>query len=360
MKYILGIDTTFHSSCVSLVDETGKVLANHKNDIDFDNQDAKKFLNFHNRNVLSLAKPILDKYGKDIFLVSASCQDGPFHSMPVGVIAANSIGHFLNKSVVGVNHDMAHIHANWLDRDEKDFSFPIVSLNVSGAHSNIYLVENPGKARKISEIIWRNNPKKFGGLGALFDVVCYYLNIKVKKGGGGLYFERLASSGESKLKKSLKDIMIRKKDGNFHIDNVESGIVRALESYWYSCLEGDALKEFQRNFAASLSEIIFNFLVKIMAQTAKETNAREIHLAGGVALDKSLNSKLATYCKDSNFNFKFPLKPDYCRDNAAMTAISGYFKWRYSDQKKDNKFLTIEPLEWYYKYYAEHFSKLKK
>lgn len=357
MKYILGIDTTFHSSCVGLINEKGNVLENKKIDIDFDDQNAKKFFNFHNQSVLSLVKPILDKYGKDIFLISASCKDGPFHSMPVGAIVANSIGFFLDKNVVRANHDMAHVHANWLDRNEKDFLFPIVSLNVSGAHSNIYLIKNLGEVKKISEIIWRDDPERFGGLGALFDVICYSLNIRIKKGEGGLRFEKLANLGEPKFKEFLRDITIRKKKENFHFSNMELGISEALKGLGYYYLKGDILEKIQRDFSASLSEIIFDSLTGVLARVAKETGAQEIHLSGGVALDKTLNSKLATYCRNNNISYKFPLRPEYCRDNAAMTAISGYFNWKYSNYDRDNKFLAIEPLEWYYKYYAKHFSR---
>ncbi len=357
MKYILGVDTTFHSSGVGLIDEKGNVLLNKKIDLDFDDQKDKKFFNFHNRNILSLAKPILDKYGKDIFLISASCEDGPFHSMPVGAIVANSISYLLNKNIVGVNHEIAHMHANWLDRDEKDFSFPSISLNISGAHSNIYLIKNLTEAEKISEIIWRDDPEKFGGLGALFDEICESLNIKIKKGGGGLCFEKLASLGKPKYKNKLEDFAIREKNGNFFLGSMKSSILSALKSLGYFHLKGDVLEKFRKDFAASLSEILFDSLIDAVAQAAKETGAREIHLVGGVALDKALNSKMAFFCEENNFKYKFPLKPEYCRDNAAMTAISGYFRWKYSNYDRDKKFLTIEPAKWYHKYYAKLYGK---
>jgi len=357
MKYILGIDTTFHSCGVGLIDEKGSVLLNEKIDIDFGDQYAKRFFNFHNRNVLSLVKPIFDKYEKDIFLVSASCEDGPFHAMPVGAIVANSMSYLFDKNIVGVNHEIAHMHANWLDRNEKDFSFPIISLNISGAHSNIYLIKDSAEPEKISEIIWREDPERFGGLGALFEDICASLDIKIKKGGGGICFEKLASLGEPKFKKEFEDFSIRKKNGEFCLVGTESGLFDALKSLEGRYSKENGLEKFQRDVCASLSEILFNSLVDAVAQVVKESGAQEIHLAGGVALDKALNSKMATFCEDNNFNFKFPLKPEYCRDNAAMVAISGYFKWKYPGYDGDKEFLTIEPAEWYYKYYTKRYCK---
>lgn len=356
MKYVLGIDTTFHSSGVALIDEEGQVLSNTKIDIDFDNENARKFFNFHNQNVLSLTKPLLDKYGNDIFLISASSEDGPFHSMPVGAIVANSLSYFLHKKIVGVDHHIAHIHASWLDRKEGDFSFPIVCLSISGANSSVYLVKNILEVEKISDIIWRDDSHEFRGLGVLFAVICHNIDNKVKKGKGGLRFENLASMGDPIFKEELQNFVFIKKGKNILINNVVPNLTDALRKLGYHSLSGEALEKFRKNFAASLSEILFDSLVGAVIQIAKEVGAREIHLTGGVALDKNLSSKLFTRCEKSNFNFKTPIKPEYCRDNAAMTAISGYFKWKYSDFNLDKKFLTIKPSEWYFRYYAKYFS----
>lgn len=357
MRYILGIDTTFHSCGVGLVDEKGNVILDEINNIDFGDQNAKKFINFHNRNALSLIKPILDRYGEDIFLISASCEDGPFHSMPVGAIIANSISCLLNKRAVGVNHEIAHLHANWLERDQKDFSFPIISLNLSGAHSNIYLIKNLAGAEKISEIFWREDPERFGGLGALFEDICYSLKMNIKKGEGGMCFEKMASLGEPRYRKNLKDFAVREKDGDFYLGSMEFSFFRELKNLQNCYSKKSEPKKFQKDICASISEILFDSVVNAVAQVARKTGAREVHLVGGVALDRALSSKMSFFCEKNNLNFKLPLKPEYCRDNAAMVAISGYFKWKYQDYDRDKEFLTIEPAEWYTKYYVKRHSK---
>lgn len=359
MKYILGIDTTFHTSSVGLVDENGKVLINKRKDIDFTDENAKKFFNFHNKSTLSLLQPILNKYLDDIVLVSASSEEGLFHSVSVGAIIANSISCFFGKNIVGINHEIGHLHSNWLNRNPSDFLFPIISLNISGAHSNIYLIKDYWNIQKVSEIIWQTDSEKFGGLGALFDLICYQLNIAITKGGGGSYLEKIAQSGKPKYKKNLKYLIAKKKNGNFHFDEVETNISKTLNKLKYYSLVGKSLEEFQKDFSLSILDVLFESLASVMLQVAKETMSKEIHLVGGVALNKILSTKLNNHCQNCHLDFKKPLKPEFCGDNGAMAAISGFYKWKYSNLANSD-FLTIEPSNWYYSYYAKYFAEKSK
>jgi N6-L-threonylcarbamoyladenine synthase len=356
MRYILGIDTTFHTSGVGLVDENGKVLVNQKVDLDFTNENAEKFFNFHNKNTLSLIKPLLDEYLKDIFLISAVSQEGTFHAMPVGAIIANTLSYFLDKKIIGVNHEIAHLYSNWLERDKKDFLFPIVSLNISGAHSNIYLIRSHQEIEKVSEIIWRDEQEKFGGLGALFDRICVLLNIKISTGEGGLYLEKLARLGKPKYYNDFKSLRIEKNNKDFKFENIIGYISEKIKTLGYYSFKEGWRERFQRDVATSILNVLFDSLVIMLREVAKEFRAKEIHLAGGVAANVMLNHKVMDFCKSSGLNFKAPLKPEFCGDNGAMTAIAGYYQWQSAGSSGDKEFLTIEPSNWYYKYYAKYFS----
>ncbi len=357
MKYILGIDTTFHTCGVGLVNENGKVFANEKIDVDFTDEDAKKFFNFHNRSALSLIKPLLDKYSNDIFLVSASSEEGTFHSMPVGAIIANAISYLMGKKIVGVSHEVSHLHSNWLNRDSKDFLFPIVSLNISGAHSNIYLLKSVQEIKKIGEIIWSDNAEQFTGLGAFFDRLCFLMDINIKKGDGGLYLENIAKKGEPKYKKDLGDVKIAKVGENFQCSDIVRYASEKLKELNYWSFGDEERKKFQQDFSASFLDVLFGALTGVLKKTAEECGAKEIHLVGGAAANKILEHKLAEFCKEKNLNFKTPLRLEFCGDNAAMTALLGYYKWKHGGSDVESDFLAIKPSDWYYKYYCKNFLK---
>lgn len=358
-RYILGIDTVYHSSGVGLIDENGKVIINEKKDIDFTNENAQEFYNFLIKNTLSSIKPILDEYAEDIFLISVSCEEGMFHSMPVGAVIANSISYFFDKQIVGVSHGTAHMHANWLDRKDEDIKFPVVCLNISGGHSDIYLLRSHCDIEKMADIFWTEKQDRFGGLGALFYEVCYLMNMKVKKGQGGQLLESLARLGEPRYAKELGDIEMKKEEKNYFFRNIKLHILEKLKSLQYYSLDMNSEKAeiLRRDFASSFLQVLFNFLVLAVAQAAKESGSKEIHLAGGAAVNDLLKLKIENYCKESGLNFKVPMEKEYCGDNGSMAAISGYFKWKYSHFDLEEKFLTIKPTSWYYKYYASHYDK---
>lgn len=359
MKYILGIDTTFHSSAVGLIDETGKVIINEKVDLDFTSQEAKKFFNFHNRNLPSLLKPILEKYSKDIFLISASSLEGPFHAMPVGAVVANALSHILGKNIVGVKHENAHIHANWLDRSNQDFDFPIVGLNASGAHTSVYAMKDPLDITKVAELRWRENQEKPTGLGALFDVICESMGIMLKKGDGGACLEKLALSGEPKFKEIISDWPMKKEGGCLHMENTDLYIIEKLKSLGFRSLAGEKREKFQKDFSSSVSQVLFDLLISELFQSAKKIGAKEIHLVGGITLNKIFYQKLSSFCAEHGLGFKIPVKPEFCLDNGAMVAISGLMKWQNGALSREEKdgFLTIEPSDYYYKYYVNNVLK---
>lgn len=358
MKYILGIDTTFHASGIGLIGEDGKVLINEKIDINFNNENAEKFFHLHTKNILSLIKPVIEKYSKDIFLISVVNQKGPFHSMPVGVVIANTLSYFFGKEIVGVDHEISHLYSNWLDRNQSSFNFPIITLSISGAHTNIWLMKSHGDISVIRKIFFQEDVEKFSGLGAFFSWMCADgFGIKINKGDGGALLEKLALNGEPKYCEQLK-FQIKNENEGFRFFNIRDYLTEKIKELGYHSLVGKECEQFQKDFTRSLLEVIFDMLVKMIGETAADFDAKEIHLAGGAAVNTFLIDKLKKFCEDKNLIFRKPATPNYCGDNGVMTAMAGYYQWELlTPEEKKNKFLHIKPSSWYYKYYVNNFLK---
>lgn len=58
----------------------------------------------------------------------------------MGNAIANTLGVFLNKPVIEVNHIFGHIFSALLDRDIDQLPLPRVALTASGGHNELYLV----------------------------------------------------------------------------------------------------------------------------------------------------------------------------------------------------------------------------
>ena len=57
---------------------------------------------------------------------------------------------------------------------------------------------------------------------------------------------------------------------------------------------------------------------------------KEIAISGGVSANSYLRSELKKLSTEKKFNLYIP-KFEYCTDNAAMIAITGYFKYLEKD-----------------------------
>ena len=80
------------------------------------------------------------------------------------------------------------------------------------------------------------------------------------------------------------------------------------------------------DLACSFQESVVDVLVSKTIKAAKEYNVKHIIVAGGVAANKGLRETLtAEVEKNSKIKVTFP-SFKYCTDNAAMIAVSGYFK----------------------------------
>src|SRR5690606_38898855 len=81
------------------------------------------------------------------------------------------------------------------------------------------------------------------------------------------------------------------------------------------------------DLAASFQTSAVTVLVDKTINAQKEYNAKHIIVAGGVAANKGLRNLMTEkVSKLDNVRLTFP-SFEYCTDNAAMIAVSGYFKY---------------------------------
>ncbi|MAO33662.1 MAG: hypothetical protein CMD03_02785 [Flavobacteriales bacterium] len=71
--------------------------------------------------------------------------------------------------------------------------------------------------------------------------------------------------------------------------------------------------------------IVFILIDKI-EKAIQKTGIKEIAISGGVSANSYLRTELQKLADQKNYNLYIP-KFQYCTDNAAMIAISGYFKY---------------------------------
>lgn len=346
--YTLGIDTTFHTSGLALVDKDNKVKFNKSIEIDFSDQEANKFFNSHIKNLMTLFLMLNDKLWDKIDLISVINEEGAFHSIPVGVAMACVLSQVRNKNIVGVNHEIAHLYSSWLERSQEGFKFPIVTLSISGAHSAIYYQKSHKQIEKLTSVLWNVQEDSFQGIAALFDEFCRKLGFKIQTiGNGGIVLFNLAQKGKELDFPELNKIKAKYKKKIMTIFAVKEAIEEICLNYQKMLSE----KEFQQNLSLNFLNHIFKILGQGILKFAKSYKAKEMHLVGGVSANSIFRKIVKDIAFRNGFDFKAPLKNEFCGDNAAMVAVRGKYK---SVFLKKQNFISVQPSQWYYKYYCKN------
>ena len=80
------------------------------------------------------------------------------------------------------------------------------------------------------------------------------------------------------------------------------------------------------DLCASIQHSIISILLEKIELAILNTGIKEIAIAGGVSANSYLRDELTKLSQINNFNLYIP-KFEYCTDNAAMIAISGYYEY---------------------------------
>jgi N6-L-threonylcarbamoyladenine synthase len=88
----------------------------------------------------------------------------------------------------------------------------------------------------------------------------------------------------------------------------------------------DFIEHHKEDLAASLEHTIVEILMKKLRKAAKDHKIRQVAVAGGVSANNGLRNAFRDHAKRFGWKIFIP-KFSYTTDNAAMIAITGYYKY---------------------------------
>ncbi|WP_026770227.1 tRNA (adenosine(37)-N6)-threonylcarbamoyltransferase complex transferase subunit TsaD [Asinibacterium sp. OR53] len=234
---------------------------------------------------------------------------GLIGSLLVGTQFAKSLALSLNKPLIGVHHMQAHVLANLIDENRP--SFPFLCLTVSGGHTQIVLAKSPLELEVIGETI-------DDAAGEAFDKTAKLLGLPYP---GGPLIDKYAKLGDP-LRFKFAEPQIPELDFSF------SGLKTSV-LYFLQKQEPGFIEQNLHDLCASVQHTIIHILLKKVKKAVQETGVKQVCIAGGV----SANSGLRTALQELGVKYKwqtFIPKFEYCTDNAAMIAITAYYKYQAS------------------------------
>jgi N6-L-threonylcarbamoyladenine synthase len=142
---------------------------------------------------------------------------------------------------------------------------------------------------------------------------------------GGPHVDRLAKQGNP-IRFSLSKPRIKGLDYSF------SGLKTSFLYFLRDNLKENEnfIEENLNDLCASLQHTIIDILMDKLKKAAKETGINEITVAGGVSANSGLGNALKVNAEKYHWNLIIP-KFEYTMDNAAMIAITGYYKFLNSE-----------------------------
>jgi N6-L-threonylcarbamoyladenine synthase len=240
----------------------------------------------------------------DLDAIAVTCGPGLVGALLVGVETAKSLAFALGKPLIGVNHLAGHLAAIFLG-DDVPPPFPHVALLVSGGHTALIRVDEPGRTSLLGAT-------RDDAAGEAFDKVGKLLGLGYP---GGVAIDRLAATGNPRAVELPRALPARD-DLDFSFSGLKTAVATRLAKTGVP--EGAALAD----FCASFQTAVVDVLVRKSRRALVREGLGALVVCGGVAANRGLRTALAEAAREDGFGLFIP-PPKRCTDNAAMIAAEG-------------------------------------
>ncbi|MBE9517447.1 MAG: tRNA (adenosine(37)-N6)-threonylcarbamoyltransferase complex transferase subunit TsaD [Bacteroidetes bacterium] len=271
----------------------------------------------HQQNIVPVVDRALKEAGissRDIDAVAFTRGPGLLGSLLVGSSFTKGFTAALGIPMIEVNHLQAHIMVHFIQSSVSmghSPRFPFLCLLVSGGHTQLVVVRD----HHTMEILGRTIDD---AAGEAFDKCAKLLGLPYP---GGPHVDRLAQQGDG-LRFTFNKPRLAGFDYSF------SGLKTSFLYYLRDQLKTDPefVEKNKADLAASLQHTIIDILLNKLRNAMEHTGINQIALAGGVSANSGLRSAMEREAEKRNWELFVP-PLIFTTDNAAMIAITGYYRY---------------------------------
>lgn len=245
----------------------------------------------------------------DIDMIGVTYGPGLVGALLMGVATAKAISFARNIPLVGVNHMIGHISANYIEH--KDLEPPFMALIVSGGHTNIVEVKDYTSCKVLGGT-------RDDAVGEAYDKVARVIGLGYP---GGPKIDKAAKSGNPDAV-HFKRVFLEKDSLDFSFSGLKTAVLNYINT------EKQAGREIvTEDIAASFQQAVVEVIVKKTIDAALDMKKERIVMAGGVAANSKLRQMLQEECDKHGIKLYCP-SPILCTDNAAMIGCAAYYKYK--------------------------------
>ncbi|MGL4993155.1 MAG: tRNA (adenosine(37)-N6)-threonylcarbamoyltransferase complex transferase subunit TsaD [Bacteroidales bacterium] len=317
---ILGIESSCDDTSAAVIRD-GVILSNVISNQDVHRQYGgvvpELASRAHQQNIIPVVHEALRRAGVEPSTLSAiAFTRGPglMGSLLVGTSFTKGFSLALDVPMIEVNHLQAHVQAHFIKECEEQDNlpnFPFLCLLVSGGNSQIIVVRSHSDMEVVGQTI-------DDAAGEAFDKCAKVMGLGYP---GGPVVDRLAKEGNAKAFKFSKP----------HIAGYDYSFSGLKTSFLYLLrdeLKNNAnfIEENKADLCASLQATVIDILMDKLRKASKDLGINEVAVAGGVSANSGLRASFEDHAQRYGWKIHIP-KFAFTTDNAAMVAISGYYKF---------------------------------
>jgi N6-L-threonylcarbamoyladenine synthase len=351
-KLILGIDTSFDETSVSIVRGLN-ILANVlPSQMEFHSKYggvvpslAKLAHQERIDNVIEEALKRAQVEMEDLDLISVTQGPGLAIALEVGIKKSKELSEKYHKPLIAVNHMEGHLLSCFAQRNSEennfeaqDIKFPALGFLISGGHTELILIRGFGEYQKIGETLDDSCGEAYDKCGRMLGlgypagpVISEFAknrrkNMRVellKRDQGTIVRAVHISSGRTY---ELPVPMLNSGDLNFSYSGLKTAFKQLVSMQNELSLQKEIIYDLCVSFeAAAIAQLTIK-----LEKAIKVYSPKEVWLGGGVVASARLRSEVRKACRevDSELIVRVPHSKKLTGDNAAMIAIAAAFKTR--------------------------------
>jgi N6-L-threonylcarbamoyladenine synthase len=248
---------------------------------------------------------------KDVDAIAVTRGPGLAGSLVVGMNMAKGLALGTSLPLIGVNHLEGHVYSAWVhpaaEASPPEPQFPLMALLVSGGHTELNLMTGHLAYRRLGST-------RDDAAGEAFDKVARLLGLAYP---GGPSIQRAAENGDP----SRFSFPRARTDNpyDFSFSGLKTAVLYQVNDLKKERSGNLPVEDLAASFQAAAVDALFTKTI----QAARDFNAKEILVAGGVSANRALREAF-----QSQDEFKVHIPPfSLCTDNAAMIAAAGYYRY---------------------------------
>ena len=226
----------------------------------------------------------------DITHIAVTHTPGLLGSLLIGTLTARTLAILHDKPLYPVHHLKSHIYSAFFNNSLPNF--PIISLVISGGHTQIIYMPTPNDFQIIGTT-------RDDAVGECFDKVAKILGLPYP---GGPAISQAAKKGDENKYKFPHPIL-KKTDGtqslDFSFSGLKTAVLRTVQkelnlpiNHPSSDLKNHLTKKQIADFAASFQKTAIDILLEKLSLATSQYNCNSIVIAGGVSANKKLRERV--------------------------------------------------------------------